>query len=367
MKIGQNSLENYKSIKNAHTILFIICILFYSFVNSMLEPREKRLIKNQAGEEVEASAPVIVSASRATDIPAFYSKWLFERLNKGHIVWKNPFNNQKQYVSFEKTRLFVFWSKNPKPILKYLPELDEKGINYYFQFTLNDYEKEKFEPNVPTLNRRIRTFIELSELIGKDKLIWRFDPLILTNEINENNLLDKIRNVGDKIHNYTSKLVFSFADINIYRKVKSNLKREGIEYIEFDKNRMEFVARGISELNKKWNLEIATCCEEINLEKFGIKHNKCIDDGLIFKLFNPDKILMDFLGFDNEQSDLFGEKKRPNLKDKGQRKICGCIVSKDIGEYDTCSHLCVYCYANASVEKVTENNKKHTFLKESII
>ena len=335
----------------------------------MFKSWEKILIKNEKGEEVEATAPVIISATRATDIPAFYSKWLMERLNKGYMVWRNPFNNVKQYISFDKTRLIVFWSKNPKPLLKYLPELDKKGINYYFQFTLNDYEKENFEPNVPPLDKRIETFIKLSNKIGKDKVVWRFDPLILTNEIDENILLEKIKNVGDKIYRYTSKLVFSFADINIYRKVKSNLKREGIEYIEFYKANMGNMARGISELNKNWGLELATCCEEINLEEFGIKHNKCIDDELIYKLFNEDKILMDFLGYDeNEQTDLFGDnKKRPNLKDKGQRKICGCIVSKDIGEYDTCSHLCVYCYANTTEKKVKENIKKHSFLNEGIL
>ena len=334
----------------------------------MFKSWEKILIRNEAGEEVEASAPVIISASRATDIPAFYSKWLFDRLNKGYIVWRNPFNNARQYISFDKSRLFVFWSKNPKPIMKYLPELNKLGINYYFQFTLNDYEKDKFEPNVPPFNKRIKTFIELSKLIGKDKVIWRFDPLILTNEIDENVLLDKIKNVGNIIHKHTSKLVFSFADINIYRKVKTNMRREGIEYIEFDKDRMEFIAKGISEVNKKWGLELATCCEEINLEGYGINHNKCIDDYLIYKLFNQDKALMDFLGFDIvEQTDLFGEhKERQNLKDKGQRKVCGCIVSKDIGEYDTCSHLCVYCYANTSAEKVKIKTEKHLYLKESI-
>jgi len=335
----------------------------------MFKSWEKILIQNENGEDVEASAPIIISASRATDIPAFYSKWLMERLNKGYMVWRNPFNNVKQYISFNKTRLFVFWSKNPKPLHKYLPELDKRGINYYFQFILNDYEKENFEPNVPPLDKRIETFIKLSKLIGKDKVVWRFDPLILTNEIDENILLEKIKSVGDKIYKHSSKLVFSFADINIYRKVKSNLRREEIEYIEFDKIKMGNMARGISELNKKLGLELATCCEEINLEEFGIKHNKCIDDELIYKLFKQDKILMDFLGYDNnEQTDLFSEnQKRPNMKDKGQRKVCGCIVSKDIGEYDTCSLLCVYCYANTSAEKVKRNIKKHSPEKESIV
>ena len=95
-----------------------------------------------SGDSVDAMAPVIVSASRSTDIPAFYSKWFFERLKKGYCVWFNPFNQKPSYVSFKNCRVIVFWTKNPKPILPYLHELDERGIHYYFQVTLNDYVKE---------------------------------------------------------------------------------------------------------------------------------------------------------------------------------------------------------------------------------
>ena len=102
-------------------------------------------IKKSNGETGEAQAPVIISASRSTDIPAFYSDWFFQRLKEGYVRWKNPFNGFPLYVSFEKTQLFVFWSKNPKPMLKHLDILDKKGYNYYFQFTLNDYDEEKLE------------------------------------------------------------------------------------------------------------------------------------------------------------------------------------------------------------------------------
>ena len=174
------------------------------------------------GEPVKAQAPVIISASRSTDIPAFYSDWLMNRLEKGYLKWKNPFNGADIYVSFSKARLFVFWSNNPKPILKHLKTFDDKHINYYFQFTLNDYEKENFEQNVPHLNKRIETFIELSETIGKQKLIWRFDPLILTDTIGVSDLLERISNIGDKLYKYTDKLVISFADIKKYDKRRKN-------------------------------------------------------------------------------------------------------------------------------------------------
>ena len=105
-------------------------------------------IINDKGERVEATAPVIISASRSTDIPAFYAKWFFNRLAKGYCVWYNPFNKKPMYISFKNTKAIVFWTKNPKPILPYLKELDARGIHYYFQVTLNDYVNEGFEPNV---------------------------------------------------------------------------------------------------------------------------------------------------------------------------------------------------------------------------
>ena len=104
---------------------------------------EKIKIKTQYGQIVEASAPVIISASRSTDIPAFYAKWFFNRLAKGYCVWYNPFNRQPLYISFKNCKVIVFWTKNPEPIIPYLTELDKRGIHYYFHVTINDYEKEQ--------------------------------------------------------------------------------------------------------------------------------------------------------------------------------------------------------------------------------
>ena len=143
----------------------------------------KTKIGIQSGEVVEAQAPLIISASRSTDIPAFYADWFVSRLKEGYIKWKNPFNGVPLYVSFQNARLIVFWSKNYKPMMKHLDYLNDKGLNYYFQFTLNDYDAEKLEPQVPNVQARINTFIELSEKVGKEKVVWRFDPLILTDKI----------------------------------------------------------------------------------------------------------------------------------------------------------------------------------------
>lgn len=320
-------------------------------------------ITDDKGNRVTGQAPVIISASRATDIPAFYSDWLINRLMKGYIKWKNPFNGIYTYVSFQHTRLIVFWSKNPRPIIKHLEYLNEKNINYYFQYTLNHYDAEKLEPNVPPLQNRVDTFIELSERIGKEKVIWRFDPLILTDEIKVDDLLRKTEYIGNQLKNHTQKMVFSFADIQQYKKVRRNLINNKIKYIDFSKEQMNQFAAGLCQLNKNWNFEIGTCAEETDFDQYGIVHNKCIDDDLIIKQFNRDKILMEFLGVEVPPPDLFNpypvyEKKRSN-KDRGQRKLCGCIISKDIGEYDTCPHQCEYCYANASKETALKNYAKY--------
>lgn len=312
------------------------------------------------GNEVLAQTPIIVSASRSTDIPAFYSDWFFNRLQKGYLKWIHPFNRLPMYVSFQKTRLIIFWSKNPKPIFKYLKYLDDNELNYYFQLTLNDYDKENFEEKVPNLESRVETFIKLSEKIGKEKVIWRFDPYILTEDIGVDELLKRTENIGNKLKGYTNKMVFSFADIGIYTKVKKNLEREVINFQEFDKKTMSELASGLIELNKKWNFEIGTCAEKIDLVKYGIVHNKCIDDDLIIKLFNKDKKLMDYMGV--KIQDFFGDSeliKTKNLKDKGQRTACGCIMSKDIGQYNTCPFGCVYCYANSSPEIAFKNYRRH--------
>jgi hypothetical protein len=123
---------------------------------------EKVKIKKDDGEVVDGIAPLIISASRATDIPAFYSQWFIERLNKGYVKWINPFNGKFQYVSFQKVRLIVFWTKNPSPIISLLSEIDKKKIRYFFQMTLNDYEKERLEIRLPSLEERVRSFRDLS-------------------------------------------------------------------------------------------------------------------------------------------------------------------------------------------------------------
>ncbi len=323
---------------------------------------DKVIIKDDVGQEQKAAAPVIISASRATDIPAFYSDWLIDRVKRGYVKWKNPFNGVYSYVSFSDTRLFVFWTKNPQPMLSKLSFFEERGLNYYFQYTLNDYENEHWEPHLPSLAQRIDTFIRLSEQIGKERVIWRFDPIIISQSLYPDEILARIKKIGDQIYKHTQRLVFSFIDVDCYRKVKNNLSNLSESISDIDTETMNYLAKGISDLNKKWGLALGTCAEKLNLDQYGIEHNRCVDDRLIIKLFPEDTALMSYLGYQpSDQTDIFSENTAysyEKLKDKGQRKACGCIQSKDIGQYDTCPHGCVYCYANTNHETALEQWKK---------
>lgn len=348
----------------------------------MAKKQVDRFVTLDNGEVAKALFPIVVSASRSTDIPAFYADWFFHRLKSGYSAWTNPFNGVKSYVGYDDTKFIVFWSKNPRPLLKHLDYLKSRGIGCYIQYSLNDYEDEGLERGVRPLSERIETFKLLVEKLGNGAVIWRFDPLILTDQIDMDKLLSKIEKIGDQLYGYTEKLVFSFADIVSYKKVKSNLERNNIHYIDWTPAQMHEFATRLTELNKSkgWNYILATCGESANLA--GIEHNHCVDDRLIIRFGYRSPELLNFLGaeiIDNNNSDnLFAEFEpieipegaidigngkfvviRQNNRDKGQRIACGCMKSKDIGEYNTCPHLCEYCYANYTKEVAVRNWQQH--------
>lgn len=339
---------------------------------------KKTEITIEDGRKVLAQTPEIISASRSTDIPAFYADWFFHRLEKGYSVWTNPFNGVKSYVSYAKTRFIVFWSKNPRPLLDYLHILEKRNIKCYIQYTLNDYENEKLE-KVPSLEKRIETFKLLVKHLGKGSVVWRFDPMILTDNISVENLLAKVQYIGDQLKSYTEKLVFSYVDIALYKKVKNNLEKNKVTYYEWTEEQMEIFAQKLSVMNKErgWNYSLATCGEKIDIKKYGIEHNRCIDGDLITKIAWKDSELMNFMKVkikDLPTPTFFSDVTIPqgaiilpnnkyfisaHKKDLGQRKHCECLAAKDIGEYNTCPHLCEYCYANSSKETALNNWKKH--------
>lgn len=332
-------------------------------------------------EEYPVLAPVILSASRSTDIPARHAKWFAERLREGWFGWVNPFNQKRYAVSLENTRAIVFWTKHAAPLIPYLDEISERGFHYYFQYTLNAYEAEGLEPKIPTLERRIETFRALSEKIGPDRVIWRFDPIILHEGQSPRDILLKIWNLSKKMRGATRKLVVSFADVNVYRKVQRNLvaevpslySSENVPLAEPTEAQIEEIAEGLRKIQAHWHehgwdFKIATCAERIDLSRFGIERNSCVDGELLARLFPEDDALMAFLTKGKKaqpEASLFSgfEEVVPivsnkALKDKGQRKECGCVESKDIGMYNTCANFCAYCYANASRNVVKKNLQK---------
>ena len=322
---------------------------------------ERMTISDDCGVSHEATAPVIISASRSTDIPAFFGEWFMNRLSRGYAAWINPWNGRRYYVSFARTRAFVFWSKNPRPFMKFLPGLEQKGVSYYFLYTLNDYEEEGLEPRLPSLKEREGTFHELSNHIGRGRVVWRFDPLLLSDTTGVDDLLSRVERIGSRLRNHTKKMVISFVDIAKYPRVRRSLDREGFCGVrEFSKTEVGHFCSGLADINDDWGLHISACGEREDLSQYGIARGQCISGEILKEEFSEDRELMAFLGNSNTSRGT-GRADIPfrHLKDPGQRGACGCIASKDIGQYSTCMHLCRYCYANASTRVVERNYLKH--------
>jgi len=278
---------------------------------------------------------MILSVSRRTDIPAYYSKWFLKRLSEGYALVRNPMNYHsvsKINLSPEIVDCIVFWSKNPEPMVKYLTNIDDKYM-YYFQYTINAYNKD-VEPNIPSLNDRIRTFINLSERLGKERVIWRYDPIILT-DIYTSDWHEKMFSyIADRLKGYTNNCVFSFVDM--YDKIKFNMRN--LRYRDIDKESINSLAECFAQIAESKKICLKTCSEDIDFSELGIQHSCCIDPELISKLINSN----------------IKEK-----KDKNQRESCGCVESIDIGQYNTCQNSCLYCYANYSQDSVKANCFKH--------
>lgn len=284
---------------------------------------------------------MIISASRRTDIPAFYSEWFINRIREGFLLTRNPFNaHQVKRVSLkpEDVEVLVFWTRNPSKLMPFLPELDALGYLYYFQYTITGYPR-MVEKSVPVLQRAIETFIELSQKIGPNRVVWRYDPILLSNFLP----LDEHKRLFSKIANMltgkTSRVVISFADF--YKKTEKNLKQvDGLvcsNIIQQQEQLLELSAY-MAKVATAHGMEIKSCAEAVDISSTGVSHGKCIDDALIKDVFG--------LSLDGK-------------KDSGQREECGCIKSIDIGVYNTCLHGCSYCYATFNHDTVVTNQQKH--------
>ena len=285
---------------------------------------------------------MIISASRRTDIPSYYSEWFFTRIKEKFAYVRNPFNTRQINVinlDPELIDCIVFWTKNPKPMIDNLDLL--KDYKYYFQFTLTPYESD-IEAKLPPKTEIIETFKKLSDIIGPQKVIWRYDPILISNKYNTAYHIDKFEKLAGVLKGYTEKVTISFMDF--YKKITENIKLLGITEISTEEKNI--IAKNFSEIARNNNFSIDTCAEDIDLSEYGITHARCIDDRLISKI-TGNNLLVE--------------------KDKNQRLECGCVRSIDIGEYNSCSNGCVYCYANHNNNIVEKNIKKHIPLSPLLI
>ena len=278
---------------------------------------------------------MILSVSRRTDIPAFYAVWFINRLREGYVLVRNPMNyHQVSKVSLDSSVIdcIVFWTKNAAPLLPYIQEILEK-YPFYFQYTLNAYGHD-IEPALPALEDKIKTFSELSDFIGAETVIWRYDPILLTDKYTVEWHIERFGHIAKTLRGKTNTCVFSFVDI--YDKVKNNIRDYDVRACTVEE--MNTIAASFASIAVHNGMTIRTCAEAIDLKRYDIRHGCCIDGELIAKL----------TGW------AMQAKKDPN-----QREECGCLESIDVGQYNTCKHGCRYCYANFNPQSVITFSGRH--------
>ncbi len=284
---------------------------------------------------------MIISASRRTDIPAFYSKWFINRIHAGYCTVPNPFNKkQVATVSLkpENVDVIVFWTRNPLPLIPYLPELTKLGYKFYFLYTVMNNPKQ-LDPFSPKYNKSIETFKKLADIIGHTKVIWRYDPIVFSNKTDIKFHKKNYKMIGEMLKGFTIRSVISI--VNIYRKNRkriSLLSDTNFFIFDPDENMLFDLLPHMVNSAKENGMEIFSCAEDHNFVPFGINPGKCIDNKYIKSVFNIDI---------------------KSKKDPGQRKACGCVVSKDIGMYDSCIFGCCYCYACKNFKTAYKNYKNH--------
>lgn len=275
---------------------------------------------------------MILSASRRTDIPCYYSEWLLNRLKAGYALVRNPFNHARLSripLSPEGVDCIVFWTKDPLNMMDKLPEIDAMGYRYYFQFTLTPYDRT-LEKNLREKSEIECTFTALSKRIGRDRMVWRYDPIILNDTVDIAYHERQFERLAAKLADYTDTVVISFVDL--YQKIQNT----GIRPLsEHEAGKLAGTIGRIAEL---YGIHAVACCEKMNFTSYGIDRSACIDPARIEKICG-------------------GKLSLP--ADKNQREGCGCVQSVDIGAYNTCLNGCVYCYANHGTALAEKNYRCH--------
>ncbi len=278
---------------------------------------------------------MILSVSRRTDIPSYYSEWFFNRIKEGYFYVRNPMNPRqvsKIRITPELVDCIVFWTKNPQPMLSRLRELEP--YPYYFQFTLTGYGRD-MERNVPHKKKcMIPVFQELSRKIGKERVVWRYDPILFTDRYSPEYHLQAFQQIAEALEGYTVKCVISFVDI--YAKIQRSMRALNVRFLP-ERELLAFGER-IAATAGRCGIAVGACAETVDLSACGIARSSCIDKELTER--------------------ITGYRIRAD-KDKNQRKECGCVESVEVGAYNTCRNGCIYCYANYSQERVLQNARIH--------
>lgn len=276
---------------------------------------------------------MIVNVGGRTDIVNYYGEWLMNRIKEGFAYSRNPlFQNNISKISLkpEDVDCLMFCSKNYKPMLKYMKEINSK-YRIICHYTITAYDRD-VEPNVPNIDESIETLIELSKIVGKKKVLWRYDPILLTKKYTIEKHLYTFEYIAKQIAPYVQRCIFSF--VEMYKKLDYNMP----EIIPFTENDKIEILKGLGEISKKYNLYTQTCGTDETNEKYGIHVSGCTTPEILEKANNV---------------------KYRTIKAKPMRKGCHCIPSRDIGAYDTCLNGCKYCYANRRPDLAKENIKIH--------
>ncbi len=279
----------------------------------------------------------IISASRRTDIPAFYSPWFINRVRAGFCVYPNPLYPSKRYrVSLrpEDVLGIVFWTRHPAPLMPYLEELDRQGFTYYFQYTVTGYPRS-VEFRSPALGTALKTFVELSRRIGPERVIWRYDPIILNPKLTLPWHGDNFKRIADTLAAYTGTVVVSVVDPYARTQRRLGSADNGVSY---DPGAYaEVLAMVVAEAQER-HLLVQSCAEG-DLPMAGISQGSCVDATRLLRLGGPPPLT----------------KAKPHK----QRKECHCHESVDIGINDSCGFGCLYCYATVSHEKALSTVRSH--------
>ena len=275
---------------------------------------------------------MILNTGLRTDIPGFFSEWFYNRIDEGFVYVRNPYAKNQIYsyrLDPELIDCIIFTTKNPRPMFRNLEKIDK--FNQYWHITITPYGKE-IEPNVPPVDEVIDSFKFLSERLGKEKVTLRYDPIFISEKYSIEKHIESFDYILDSLSDYTTEAIISFIDL--YEKTKRNFPNAK----EVTQDERLKIGEEFAKIGEKYNIKVKTCAEGTELERFGIDSSGCMTKEVIEKAINKNLDIP---------------------KQKARNGQCYCLLNNDIGEYNTCNHGCLYCYANSNKRLVKRNLKLH--------